>query len=527
MHLKHIKINNFRALRNIEIDFESEFPRRIFPLGSLNGGGKSTLLQLTFILLHCSASQDPDQLNFIKNLLSDFRVKTHDTLEELAIFTIVHNQEEYRIRFYACQDTYINNFLASSEANEPSNTSSPYFSSIIELEENKKKLDHLASEANGIEWSIDQVRMLSLIDDPEVRSQKIRDVFNRLNRTLKSDVLIKVEEGFRIEFDRLNRTLEPDIPIKVEEGFRIEQELRELLEITNINRETANYRYNKSVNDVKIIIRCLEEKSLNYVTTYYISRKDANESLLYQVDGLARKDALNLLESISCKIFMASPLTQIYLFLSKKDRLSIFKTQKSKESSYFRAKESSYFQALEKAKSKLDIFLSTYDFFETRFLIDLFTQARDKDFQCAIENKGEYGTNYPNLLTEINSILPGKSINVTSDLSQITFSMTIDSEECSLLPEDLSHGELKKLNIYTWLKTYNIKDAIVLMDEPEIALHPDWQRDLTNNLWDWEPSNQYILATHSYEICQALTSHHIKEIEPRLLKPDILKNNDD
>ena len=215
---------------------------------------------------------------------------------------------------------------------------------------------------------------------------------------------------------------------------------------------------------------------------------------------------------------MASPSTQIYLFLPKKDRLSIFKTKESKESSYF--------QALEKAKSKLGNFLSTYDFFETLFLIDLFTQARDKDFQYAIENKGEYGTNYQNLLTEINSILPGKSINVTSDLSEITFSMTIDSEECSLLPEDLSHGELKKLNIYTWIKSYNIKDAIVLMDEPEIALHPDWQYELTNNLWEWEPRNQYILATHSYEICQPLTPNHVKEIEPKLLK-DVFPNSND
>jgi predicted ATP-dependent endonuclease of OLD family len=504
MHLKRIKVNNFRALKNIQIDFESDFSPRIFPLASRNGGGKSTLLQLTFILLHCSASQDPDQLNFIKNLLSDFRVKTRDALEELAIFTIVHNQEEYRIRFYACQDTYINNFLASSEANEPSNTSSPYFSSIIELQENEKKRDLLEFEAENIKWSIDQVRKLSLIEDPEIRYREIRNVLTDLG----------------VIGEKLSRIFEEGSPIARRriDPRKIEGELLELLKIKDINLGTANYKCNKLHNDVQVITRCLEEKHLNYVSTYYINGEDANESLLYQVDGLARTEALNLLESISCKIFIASPSTQIYLFLSKKDRLSIFKTKESKESSYF--------QALEKAKSKLGKFLSTYDFFETRFLIDLFTQARDKDFQYAIENKGEYGTNYQNLLTEINSILPGKSINVTSDLSQITFSMTIDSEECSLLPEDLSHGELKKLNIYTWLKTYNINDAIVLMDEPEIALHPDWQYKLTNNLSEWGPSNQYILATHSYEICQPLTPNHVKEIEPKLLKDVSPSSND-
>jgi len=468
----------------------------------LNGGGKSTLLQLTFILLHCSASQDPDQLTFIKNLLSNFRVKTRDDLEELVVFTIVHNQDEYRIRFHACQDTYINDFLSSSEANQP------YFSSIIELQEKKKKLDVLVSEVARIKWGIDQVKKVSLIDNPEIRSKEIRHVLNSLG----------------IIGRQLIRSVEESLPMARRSSIsprKIEEELRELLEIKNINLATAKHEHNKLHNDVHVITRCLEEKHLNYVTTYYINGEDTNESLLYQVDGLARKDALSLLESISSKIFMASPSTQIYLFLSKEDRLSIFKTKKTEKTEI-----SSYFQALEDAKAKLDSFLSTYDFFETRFLIDIFTQARDKDFQYAIENKGEYGTNYQNLLTEINSILPGKSINVTSDLSEITFSMTIDSEECNLFPEDLSHGELKKLNIYTWIKSYNIKDAIVLMDEPEIALHPDWQYELTNNLWEWEPRNQYILATHSYEICQPLTPNHVKEIEPKLLK-DVFPNSND
>lgn len=507
MHLKRIKVNNFRALKNIQIDFESDFSPRIFPLGSLNGGGKSTLLQLTFILLHCSASQDPDQLTFIKNLLSNFRVKTRDDLEELVVFTIVHNQDEYRIRFHACQDTYINNFLTNSESNELPNTSSLNFSSIIELQENERKLHILGSEVERIKRSIDRVQKVSLIDDPEIR-------FNEIRRVLESLGMIG---------RRLSRIFERYSPVthKSIAPRKIEGELRELLEIKSLNLSSAKHEYTNLHNNFEIITRCFEEKNLNYVTTYYINGEDINESLLYEIDGLSSQDAISLLKSISSKIFMASPSTQIYLFLSKEDRLSIFKTKKTEKTEI-----SSYFQALEDAKAKLDSFLSTYDFFETRFLIDLFTQARDKDFQYAIENKGEYGTNYQNLLTEINSILPGKSINVTSDLSQITFSMTIDSEECNLFPEDLSHGELKKLNIYTWIKSYNIKDAIVLMDEPEIALHPDWQYELTNNLWEWEPRNQYILATHSYEICQPLTPNHVKEIEPKLLK-DVFPNSND
>jgi predicted ATP-binding protein involved in virulence len=64
-----------------------------------------------------------------------------------------------------------------------------------------------------------------------------------------------------------------------------------------------------------------------------------------------------------------------------------------------------------------------------------------------------------------------------------------------------------------WLKYYQMNNAIVLMDEPEIAFHPDWQYQIVQDLLNWAPNNQYILATHSYEVCQALTPGHVKELE--------------
>ena len=51
MHLQRVQVPDFRVLKDIDITFEKDFFPRIFPLGSLNGGGKSTLLQLIFILL--------------------------------------------------------------------------------------------------------------------------------------------------------------------------------------------------------------------------------------------------------------------------------------------------------------------------------------------------------------------------------------------------------------------------------------------------------------------------------------------
>ncbi|MFL9450095.1 MULTISPECIES: AAA family ATPase [Nostocales] len=104
------------------------------------------------------------------------------------------------------------------------------------------------------------------------------------------------------------------------------------------------------------------------------------------------------------------------------------------------------------------------------------------------------------------------------DFSGVTFKLDNGLETIELYPEYLSHGELKRLSIYMWMKYHNIKDSIILMDEIEIALHPDWQYKIVSYLEQWSSSNQYILAIHSYELCQALTPAHVKELEPKLLK---------
>ncbi|MDM8548934.1 AAA family ATPase [Desulfobacterales bacterium HSG2] len=77
---------------------------------------------------------------------------------------------------------------------------------------------------------------------------------------------------------------------------------------------------------------------------------------------------------------------------------------------------------------------------------------------------------------------------------------------------------MKRLSLYMWTKYNKIEDAIVLMDEIEIALHPDWQYQIVRDLMQWTPNNQYILATHSFDLCEALTPAHVKELEPKLLK---------
>jgi predicted ATPase len=57
-----------------------------------------------------------------------------------------------------------------------------------------------------------------------------------------------------------------------------------------------------------------------------------------------------------------------------------------------------------------------------------------------------------------------------------------------------------------WASTRE-KAGIVLIDEPELHLNADWQRDFVRTLFEIAPHNQYIMATHSEEIFRSVASY--------------------
>ena len=373
MHLLRVQVPDFRGLKNIDISFEKDFVPSIFPLGSQNGGGKSTLLQLIFVLLHCSV--DEDKKPFLQNLLQGFKVADGQDKRVLAIIDIWDGQKIVNLEFF-------------SEECSPSE---------------------------------------SMVD---------------FNEDINSE-------------DSINLCY-----------YSNAQEL-------NNNREP-------------------------------------NTKLQCHLTHQSKDKAKSLLHKISRKIFLAAPSTQIFLFLPPDSRKLLFSSSSKADKNYY--------GILTSARSEL-AGLFTYDFLAVNLLIKSFKDARDKDFRKAIKT-GSYGNSYQALINDLNLLLGNKRINLNEDFSGVNFKLDNNGETIELYPEDLSHGELKRLSIYIWLKSRNIQDAIVLMDEVEIAFHPDWQYQIISDLKDWAPSNQYILATHSYALCEALTPAHVKEIEPKLIKQE-------
>ncbi|AOY01607.1 AAA family ATPase [Jeongeupia sp. USM3] len=59
----------------------------------------------------------------------------------------------------------------------------------------------------------------------------------------------------------------------------------------------------------------------------------------------------------------------------------------------------------------------------------------------------------------------------------------------------LSAGEKQMLSFIAYNAFY--RDAVFLIDEPELSLHVDWQRQLFSILMSQQTSNQFVIATHS------------------------------
>ncbi len=395
MFLNRVRVPNFRVLKDVDITFEKEFRRSIFPLGSLNGGGKSTLLQLIFVLLHCSTQEE--RLPFLQNMLSGFEIRENADKRVLAIFNIIDGDMNVELEFFI----------------------RPY---------------------SWIKTIMDPAKLEESVDRKEYSFRQIREIEEKL----------------------------------------------------------------ASFNEY------MEQKNLKVITEYISnigkSKVDERKVVLCKFKNLEIGQAESFLKKVSDKIILAAPSTQVFLFFSKTERKKIFE---------FEQKDNSYSSSILEARSQLSG-LFTYDFLAINYVIEILRRAMNSDM-VKVADTGEYGNSFQELLSEINLVLPNIKLSLRPDLSGVTFKIQTDNEVIEIEPEDLSHGELKRLSIYMWLKYNKIEDAIVLMDELENAFHPDWQYQIIRDLIEWTPTNQYIIATHSYELCEAVPPAYVKQLEPKLL----------
>jgi len=94
---------------------------------------------------------------------------------------------------------------------------------------------------------------------------------------------------------------------------------------------------------------------------------------------------------------------------------------------------------------------------------------------------------YTTLSQLITKIFHHKGINLSN--------LTLGEVNNSISSDKLSAGEKQMLSFIC----YNAftKDHTIFIDEPELSLHPDWQRTLVPTLLNQNSNNQFFMATHS------------------------------
>jgi len=77
----------------------------------------------------------------------------------------------------------------------------------------------------------------------------------------------------------------------------------------------------------------------------------------------------------------------------------------------------------------------------------------------------------------------------------------------------LSAGEKQLLHIFMTVLMELGQDYILIMDEPEISLHIDWQEKLIKNIRKLNPNCQIIIATHAPSLLLDGWQGHVTQIE--------------
>jgi predicted ATP-binding protein involved in virulence len=134
--------------------------------------------------------------------------------------------------------------------------------------------------------------------------------------------------------------------------------------------------------------------------------------------------------------------------------------------------------------------------------------------------------------------------SVCNDINSIFNSMNIDikliglSEDEETKPlfqnslgkefkiNDLSSGEKQLFIRALSLKSLNINNSIILIDEPELSLHPEWQSKIIKLYENIGENNQLIIATHSPHVIANIEAKQL-----RIMKKDnngiVIVNGDD
>ena len=167
----------------------------------------------------------------------------------------------------------------------------------------------------------------------------------------------------------------------------------------------------------------------------------------------------------------------------------------------------------------------------TNLIKDIPSYIATKMISAMLKNKNEkVGDVQKKVFNEINEIFENLSIDVkVEDISQdgrnITLFTNSSGDEFDI--NELSSGE-KQLFLRTLaIKMLNPENSIILIDEPELSLHPKWQQKIVDVYRKIGKNNQIIIATHSPHILGSVRKENIMLLDKDNEGKIVIKTGDE
>ncbi|MEA5480194.1 AAA family ATPase [Pseudanabaena galeata UHCC 0370] len=454
MKLLKVHVHNYRHLKDVSLTFEPDLYPQVFAIGSENGGGKSTLLQLIFTLLHCAPH--PNLHKFVTNAIQHMKGSLEGWEKK------IHQVIDVNLIDKDGKNISISYSLYPESLQVPDSIENLSISDAISLIFQAKSLE-------------DEMVSLDLV---------------------KKQYEISLKELSRPTFGKndINRKVKIQLDLKT-----VKEEIADIQdELLSIPQDTC---YQILAKENLHLLFDVDLPSDGVMFEYYLCYRIQNNSHLNEND---------ILDNLSKQIFLAGQTTQPYIFLSNENIGDMFNSDKN------------YELTLEKARLEIGN-LYNFNAFAVNEIIAAFKTAIDEDAKSMIQN-GFYGSSFSDLAKELKFILGGnKEILPTPKCDGLTIRYYLDDKNYKELSlGELSHGELKRVCLYSWIRHNKATNSIVLIDEIENGLHPDWQYQIVKDLQEWG-DNQYILATHSFYLCEALTPRHVKELSSKMSQPILNK----
>jgi len=100
-------------------------------------------------------------------------------------------------------------------------------------------------------------------------------------------------------------------------------------------------------------------------------------------------------------------------------------------------------------------------------------------------------------------LLPPKKLAYV-DFSSSPLKIIVSTPNGEIDVDNLSSGEKEILFVFTELLKLNLKNSIILFDEPDLHLNQEVERKIVEQLKSLGPNNQFWIATHSFGIMDSV-----------------------